>query len=121
MAEKQNGSRKAAVFVCGMFPWARALGPTSRPGRNGTVRKMARLEGFEPPTNGFGSHYSIRLSYRRLDVPRHGLIERSRRTVRGWHSSGKARRRAVADFRAAAAMSSIAASWFHLYSRIPPK
>lgn len=28
--------------------------------------QMARLEGFEPPTNGFGSHYSIRLSYRRV-------------------------------------------------------
>ena len=28
--------------------------------------EMARLEGFEPPTNGFGSHYSIRLSYRRV-------------------------------------------------------
>ncbi len=29
---------------------------------------MARPEGFEPPTNGFGSHYSIRLSYERVVV-----------------------------------------------------
>ena len=34
--------------------------------RDEVPSKMARLEGFEPPTNGFGSHYSIRLSYRRV-------------------------------------------------------
>src|SRR5690606_29808311 len=39
---------------------------------------MARLEGFEPPTNGFGSHYSIRLSYRRVAV----YCPRSRQAAR---------------------------------------
>lgn len=34
--------------------------------RVGEVREMVRPEGFEPPTNGFGSHYSIRLSYERI-------------------------------------------------------
>ena len=32
------------------------------------TRKMARPEGFEPPTNGFGSQYSIQLSYGRVFV-----------------------------------------------------
>jgi hypothetical protein len=34
-------------------PSARVMRP---PGRNSTAGEMARLEGFEPPTNGFGSH-----------------------------------------------------------------
>ena len=43
---------------------------------------LARLEGFEPPTNGFGSHYSIRLSYRRvfkgLFLPRPDVLSSGR-------------------------------------------
>ena len=46
------------------------------------TREMARLEGFEPPTNGFGSHYSIRLSYRRvfkgLFLPRPDVLSSGR-------------------------------------------
>src|SRR5690606_24442836 len=34
--------------------------------KNQRAAEMARPEGFEPPTNGFGSHYSIRLSYGRF-------------------------------------------------------
>ncbi len=48
-------------------PNARAL--YARAGKTDeAASEMARPEGFEPPTNGFGSHYSIRLSYGR--VPR---------------------------------------------------
>lgn len=45
-------------------PERHARGPEILKGS--ATRRVARLEGFEPPTNGFGSRYSIQLSYRRV-------------------------------------------------------
>ena len=42
--------------------WAQTWAPNEH---GSEKEEVARPEGFEPPTNGFGSHYSIRLSYGR--------------------------------------------------------
>jgi hypothetical protein len=43
-----------------------AIREGEKPRRRIVTWEVVRPEGFEPPTNGFGSHYSIRLSYGRM-------------------------------------------------------
>ena len=74
---------------------------------------MARLEGFEPPTNGFGSHYSIRLSYRRA------VRAALRRADR--HSSGKSTRAARIGDTAVPLPCSIMAGMSSSASQVPAR
>ena len=69
---------------------------------------MARPEGFEPPTNGFGSHYSIRLSYGRV-VERTGMSDPSMRARAGGKYSEVGGGRPRLDVSAAAEPSPVAA------------
>ena len=63
--QAQGKSRRRPIGACEQGVSGLSLDPAPA-GR----RELVRLEGFEPPTNGFGSHYSIRLSYRRI-TPRY--------------------------------------------------
>ncbi len=59
----RHGERSALGSVSGHAAHGASVARLAK--RRHVGREMARPEGFEPPTNGFGSHYSIRLSYGR--------------------------------------------------------
>ena len=65
MKEKEGGRHAAVPEACTQAAYS-AMRTLSQQRPIFVTGEMARLEGFEPPTNGFGSHYSIRLSYRRV-------------------------------------------------------
>lgn len=88
---------------------------------------MVRPEGFEPPTNGFGSHYSIRLSYERVVscVPGRRCWPPDALVAREEHSSGKRRAglppvQTPAPATPAAGLGGILCAWLMNVLKSPP-